>query len=251
MGLYIEYFVLQLDSIDRDQQNPVVYSGQQCMSSFLPSKCPTCQSSQFSSVQPNNEQEQHWLLNVPCRLYNHPNEHQQVHFPVNKSIHHLQGHTSPDIPHHSSLPYQHLCTPEKLIKPVSEKLCSVDNTDEAQIPSACKCDPFLENIHLPYPPDMTYQLGAEETYYEVRRRNTQPSRDVTISADEKVMSDPKVDTVPVQNLPKQVGCGGKHVDKHACHNKRNLTLSRSFKHRHHECHHHHCCFTVSCRLHNV
>ncbi|XP_021942354.1 uncharacterized protein LOC110841264 isoform X2 [Zootermopsis nevadensis] len=50
---------------------------------------------------------------------------------------------------------------------------------------------------------MSFQLGDEETYYEVRRRNTQPSRDGKISADRKVVSGPKVDTVPVQNHPKQ------------------------------------------------
>ncbi|XP_021942420.1 leucine-rich repeat and coiled-coil domain-containing protein 1-like isoform X2 [Zootermopsis nevadensis] len=45
---------LKLASIDLDQQNPVVCNGQKCMSSFLPSNHPTCQS-QFSSVQPNSE----------------------------------------------------------------------------------------------------------------------------------------------------------------------------------------------------
>jgi hypothetical protein len=209
------------------------------MSSFPPSNKPTCRTLPFSSIQPNNEQDQHSLLNLTCHLYNHPNEHQQAQLPVNKSNHHLLEHTSPSKPHPSSLPYQNLCTPEKLTRSVSEKLHSVDNTDEAQIPSACRCNPFLENIHLPYSPDLTYQLGAEETYYEVRRRDTEPSRDVMISVDGKVMVGPKADTVPVQNLPEQVGSRGKHVNsKHACDSKHNSTLSWSFKHCYYESHRH-------------
>jgi hypothetical protein len=200
MRFYIECSILQLASIDPG----VVYNGQQYRSSFLLSNCPACQSSQFSPVQPDSKQEEHCIRNVTHCPCNHPNEHQHVQFPVNKSNYNLEGHTSPDKPHHSSLPHQHLCTSENFIRPVSEKVYSVDSTDEAQIPSSCKCNPFLENTHLPYPPDMTYHVGAEEIYYEVRRRNTQPSKDVKMSADGKVMSDPEDDAVPIQNLPEQV-----------------------------------------------
>jgi hypothetical protein len=162
------------------------------------------------------------VVNIAQRLHNHPNDYQQVQIPVNKSNHQShQVHISPDRPRDLSVPYQHLSTAENLNRPYSDrKLHSVGTVDEAQLRCASQYNQFLENTHLPYRPDMTEQLDAEETYYEVRRRNSPPSRNVQMSADEMVVSGHEGDTVPLQNLAMQVGFGRNHVDeRHACNNR--------------------------------
>jgi len=196
----------------------MVNTDQQCMSSFLFYNHPTLHLSQFSSLSPNNQQE-HCLPNVTQHHYNHPNEYQWVKFPADKSNQQFQQvHTSPQKLYHSFLPYQQFCTPEKLSSPLNEKLYGNGSTDETPLQSACQCNPSLENTHLPYIPGITDQLGAEETYYEVRRRNSPPSRDAQASAEGRVMSG---DTVSPQNLVLQVRPGGNLVsDRHACYNVR-------------------------------
>jgi hypothetical protein len=175
---------------------------------------------QLAALHPDHE---HALVNIAQHLCKHPNDYQQVQVSVNKSNHQFQQvHISPDKPHDLSLPYQHLSTPENLNKPCSDrKLHSGGTAAEAQLQYAWHCNQFLENTHLPYTPDVTDQLDTEETYYEVCRRNSAPSRNVQVSTtDGMVLSGHEGDTVPLQNLAMQVGFGRNHVNEIHAYNNR-------------------------------
>jgi hypothetical protein len=93
-------FLFQLASLEQDHQHAVVNNGQQCTSSFLFSKLPTLKSSQLSSINPNNQQEEHHLSNVTQNVY----EYQWAKFPVKPNYQFQQVHTSPEKLPHSSLP---------------------------------------------------------------------------------------------------------------------------------------------------
>jgi hypothetical protein len=176
---------------------------------------------QLATLHPDYE---HVLVNIAQHLCEHPNEYQQVQVPVKNSNHQFQQvQISPDKPRDLSLPYQHPRAPENLNRPCSDrKLHSGGGTtDGAQLQSACHCDQFLENAHLPYGPDVTDQLDTEETYYEVCRRNSSPSRSVQVSTtDGIVVSLHEGHTVPFQNVTVQVGFGRNYVDeRHAYKNR--------------------------------
>jgi hypothetical protein len=138
-----------------------------------------------------------------------PTNYQQVQVPVNRSNHQFQQeHMSPDNPHNSSIPYQHLSTAENLNTPCSDRTLHSDGiTDEVHLHSARHHNLFVEDIHLSYRPDMTEQLDMEETYYEVCRRNSPPCRNVQMPTDHVVVSGHEGDTVPLQNLAVKVGFG--------------------------------------------
>jgi hypothetical protein len=155
------------------------------------------------------------VVNIAQHLCKHPNDYQQVEISGIKSNHQFQQvHISFDKPHDLSLPYQHLSTPEYLNRPCSDrKLHSSGSPAEIQLQSACHYNKFLENTHLPDRPDMTDQLDTEETYYEVCRRNSPPSRNVQVSTDGMVVSSHEGDIVPLQNLSMQVGFGKNLVDE--------------------------------------
>jgi hypothetical protein len=153
---------------------------------------------QLATLYPDHE---HAVVNSAQHLLKHPTDYQQF----------QQVPVSPDRLHNSPLPYHHLSTAENLNRPYSDKkLHNGRMTDEVLLNSVCHCHQFMEYSHMPYKPDITDKLDMEETYYEVCRRNSLPTRNGQVLTDQMVVSSQEGGVIPLQNLAVQVGFGRNH-----------------------------------------
>ncbi|XP_069705355.1 uncharacterized protein [Periplaneta americana] len=189
---------LKLATLDPENQHTITSNDQ------LFSNLPIFHSSRFPGLS-FGQQEQHNLPNLPQYPNNLSNDYQEVH---NVAPKFQKEHSSSKKPSYSFPPHQ-LYTPDNLTKVQSEKIssrtCNVGDTT-ATLHSNNKL--VTESSRVPFMQQMTEQLGAEEMYYDVRRRNSPPSKDTQMSTDSRAVSGATGDSVHVSNLAVQ-----EHGDK--------------------------------------
>ncbi|XP_069705354.1 uncharacterized protein [Periplaneta americana] len=184
---------LKLATLDPENQHTITSNDQ------LFSNLPIFHSSRFPGLS-FGQQEQHNLPNLPQYPNNLSNDYQEVH---NVAPKFQKEHSSSKKPSYSFPPHQ-LYTPDNLTKVQSEKIssrtCNVGDTT-ATLHSNNKL--VTESSRVPFMQQMTEQLGAEEMYYDVRRRNSPPSKDTQMSTDSRAVSGATGDSVHVSNLAVQ------------------------------------------------
>ncbi|PSN47541.1 hypothetical protein C0J52_08391 [Blattella germanica] len=155
--------------------------------------------SSFPSHHSSTQQEFH-LTNILQQLYKR--DHKEIQ---------LAGHRSPSQMHQTNISemtctstYQQNCTPEKLSRSSDEIYQSGSSDGMTQQFSQQFNNSFLEENSVPFVSDMADHLSSEETYYEVRRRNSPPSREGQVGNGNQLFRGTKSESGSNQNIATKI-----------------------------------------------
>ncbi|KAJ9599112.1 hypothetical protein L9F63_010380, partial [Diploptera punctata] len=146
----------------------------------------------------SSSQSEYQLTNILQQLYKHSNELKETQSTVHRSPTRLQEADASEMRCTSPVAYQKNCTPEKLSRSNNEKSYYSSNCGRMSQNSSHYNSSYLDDVS-----DMADHLGEEETYYEVRRRNSPLSKDDQNKKENKSHIAGKGDSVSVPNISRK------------------------------------------------